>query len=277
MTRPHHELADWTGGLSGRNRGTASITLRAPLRKALSSGADAFLGIADDGNSYWFKVPGNRQGNYVLANEVIVERVGALIGAPVCSRALARVLPASMAWELYPVPPTAGAVVAHASLHVAGAIDDDSIGYTRRDDNARRQSALLALWDWCLGEDEQWLYEVANSSSIWSYDHGLWFTTGEGDWDEHVLQHLLAVDGSFRLPPKGLSAQRLHEVADRIEAVTREELLDAVSEVPVEWGIPTSDLEAMGWLLYRRAPDVAKRTRLLAPTHRSSRTGPAHG
>lgn len=273
MTRPFDALETWVGGLRSRPHASATITLRAPIQRAQSSGAGAFLGVADDGNQYWFKVPGNQQGNFVLANEVIVECVGRLIGAPVCSRKLAWVTPAAMAWESYPAAPSAAPVVAHASSHIKGAIDDDAFSYTRRDDNARRQASLLALWDWCLGDDEQWLYEAASSSSIWSYDHGLWFTTGEGDWTSEVLRSLESIDGSFSTPPPGLNEQKLLEVADRIEQVTRDELLDAMSEVPIEWGIPSSDLETMGWLLYRRAPRVAERTRVLASRDTVSRTG----
>lgn len=268
MSRPFDDLGDWVGHLDEERPTTVALTLRAPVRRAQSSGAGAFLGLGDDGHQYWFKVPGNAQGNYVLANEVIVERVGNLIGAPVCERHLAWVTPTAMTWRDYPVAPSSGRLVAHASKHVSGAVDDDAMAYTRRDDNSRRQASLLALWDWCLGDDEQWLYEAASSSSIWSYDHGLWFTTGEGDWDTRVLQSLVGVDGSFRSPPAGLNRTRLHEVADRLLTVTREELLGAMSEVPVEWGVPTADLEAMGWLLYRRAPAVAQRMRDLAsPKH----------
>ncbi|MEV4737568.1 hypothetical protein MRBLWO14_002462 [Microbacterium sp. LWO14-1.2] len=273
MSRHFDDPGLWAGQLEAYEPAVASIILRAPLQRARSSGAGAFLGIADDGLQYWFKVPGNPQGNYVLANEVIVEGVGALIGAPVCKRALATITTASMTWDMYPGPPVPNAVTAHASRHVGGAIDDDALGYTRRDDNARRQAALVALWDWCLGDDEQWLYEAAAQSSVWSYDHGLWFTTGEGDWDSEVLRSLEGIDGSFRQPPSGLNEQRLLEVADRIEAVTPEELLRVMSQVPVEWGIPSGDLETMGWLLYRRAPAVAQRVRGLASLPTATQTG----
>lgn len=273
MSRPHDHLDAWSGRLSALERGRPTITLRAPIRRAQSSGAGAFLGIADDGRQYWFKVPENPQGNHVLANEVIVERVGSLIGAPVCSRSLAWVTPTAMAWEEYPVRAASRPVVAHASAHVMGAVDDDVLGHTRSDDNARRQASLLALWDLCVGEDEQWLYEAARSSSVWSYDHGLWFTTGEGNWDREVLGRLVDLNGAFPNPPKGLSTKRLMEVADRIEAISRDELLRAVSEVPVEWGIADCDLEAMAWLIYRRAPGVAARTRALGSSSRTDRTG----
>lgn len=273
MTRPFDDLRAWSGSVDGTRVATVEVSLRAPIRRAQSSGAGAFLGLASDDQQYWFKVPGNHQGNYVLANEVIVERVGALIGAPVCERTLAWVSPAMMGWKHYPAPVSPGPVIAHASRHVRGAIDDDALTYIRRDDNARRQASMLALWDWCLGDDEQWLYEAANSSSIWSYDHGLWFTTGEGDWDKEILQSLVEIDGSFPHPPTGLNRERLRDVADRIEAVSPDELVSAMSEVPVEWGVPHEDLEAMGWLLYRRAPAVAARVRRLASSNTDDRTG----
>lgn len=264
MVRSHDDIDAWRGLLSGRTRATATVALRAPIRRAQSSGAGAFLGLADDGRQYWFKVPGNSQGNQVLTNEVIVEGVGRLIGAPVCHRALATVPPSVTRWADYPVRASDSAVVAHASLHVAGAVDDDALAYTRRDDNARRQASLLALWDWCLGDDEQWLYDASNSSSIWSYDHGLWFTTGEGDWTPAVLERMVDLDGTFQAAPPGLDRVRMLEVAQLLEAITPDDLLTVMSAVPVDWSASDSDLEAMAWFLYRRAPGVAERTRRLA-------------
>ncbi|KJL49367.1 hypothetical protein RS84_00075 [Microbacterium hydrocarbonoxydans] len=264
MPRDYFDRDAWTGRLKGYERPTPTMTLRAPLRRARSSGAGAFLGLGSDGNQYWFKVPGNPQGDRVLVNEVIVEEVGRLIGAPVCRRALALVPPSSSRWTDFPVRPSEHPLVAHASLHVPGAVDDDALAYTRRDDNARRQASLLALWDLCVGDDEQWLYDASNSSSIWSYDHGLWFTTGEGDWDTSVLERLADLDGAFRNPPAGLSKEALLQVADRLESLTPDSYVRAMSAVPLEWGASDHDLESMAWFLYYRAPAVAARTRRIA-------------
>ncbi|MGX5772672.1 hypothetical protein ACWKWN_18165 [Microbacterium trichothecenolyticum] len=261
MTDDWAALSSWRGQLAGRARATPSITIRAPRARAQSSGAGAFLGLADDGRQYWVKVPGNPQGNQVLTNEVIVGEVGRVLGAPVRERVLVTVPPAVSGWTEFPVRYSGFAITAHGSHHVPGAVDDDELRYTKRDDNARRQAAIVGLWDLCLGEDPQWLYETGAAYSMWSYDHGLWFTSGEGDWDEAVLERLVATDGSLPKLPAGVNRERMREVADAIENLTPELLLSVVSEVPVEWGTDDRDLEAMAWFLFARRSPVAKRLR----------------
>ncbi len=231
---------------------------------AVSSGARAFLGLADNGGQYWFKVPGNPQGNQVLVNEVIVEEVGRLIGAPVRHRELSRIPASLTSWGSFPVPRSDTDLIAHASLHLPNAIDSDDLTYTRRGQNARRQASMMVLWDLCVGEDPQWLYDASDGYAIWSYDHGLWFTTGEGDWTPQVLIDLVDTVATYPNVPRGISAPALLETADRVERLTPEQLLGAMSAVPVEWLPERFDLEVMAWFLYRRAPAVAERARSLA-------------
>jgi len=146
--------------------------------------------------------------------------------------------------------------------------------YTKRDDNARRQAAMAGLWDLCVGEDPQWLYETGAAYSMWSYDHGLWFTTGEGDWDQSVLQRLVATDSSLAMLPAGASRERLTETAEAIENLSPETLLSVMSAVPVEWGTDDRDLEAMAWFLYARRSPVAERLRKRAePSSGDRKTG----
>lgn len=254
-------LDAWRGRLAHRTSPAPTISLRAPRQRALSSGAGAFLGIADDGRQYWIKVPGNAQGSQVIVNEVIVGELGRMLDAPVRERALIAIPAALSRWGSFPIGAQRVDLVAHGSLHVPGAEDSDDLRYTRRDDNARRQAAMLGLWDLCVGEDPQWLYETTAEYSMWSYDHGLWFTTGEGDWDTDVLENLVNVDGSFSGSVPGLDKTALLSMADRIEALGPEDLLSVVSGVPVEWDTDDRDLEAMAWFLFCRRGPVADRLR----------------
>lgn len=257
---------EWRGELARWARPTTpAITLRAPIRRATSSGAGAFLALGDDGNQYWVKVPGNPQGNQVLVNEVIVEEIGRRIGAPVRERILVSIPPGLTQWNDFPVPVSTSPLIAHGSLHVPSAEDSDKLQYTRRDGNAQRQASLLALWDLCVGEDPQWLYETTAAYSIWSYDHGLWFTTGEGDWDEGVLQRIVALNG---LPsgalPLGLDSAEFARVAQQLEQLSADDLLAAMAAVPVEWGSSDHDLESMAWFIFSRREAVASRMRDLS-------------
>lgn len=273
MSELPDSLDFWRDRLDGRQSPMATVKLRAPRQRALSSGAGAFLGLGDDGRQYWVKVPGNEQGNQVLVNEVIVGELGRIVGAPVRERVLVTVPPGITTWDRFPVRPSTSPLLAHGSVHVPGAVDDDDLRYTKRDDNARRQAAMIGLWDLCVGEDPQWLYETTAAYSMWSYDHGLWFTTGEGDWDEAVLMRLMDVDGSFPRPPRGLDTSALHSVANEIASLTPEVLLTVMSAVPVEWGTDDRDLEAMAWFLFRRRGSVADRLRRLAADPVGKATG----
>lgn len=263
---PATTLDEWGGALSGLPRPHADLHLRAPIRLARSSGAGAFLGVADDGNKYWLKVPGNPQGNQVLVNEVIVEEIGRRIGAPVRARRLVEVgSELASSWPDFPVKRFGGRhAIAHGSLHVEPSIDDDVMRYTKKGTNAQRQARLITLWDFCIGEDEQWLYDTSSSFDIWSYDHGFWFTTGQGDWNESVLTSLLHSDWSWRVMPSGIDPDELIVVAARIEALTKREILLAMSAVPVDWGTTDADLEIMGWFLHSRREAVGARARDLA-------------
>lgn len=272
MTDAALSLEWWRGRLDGRDAPAARVTLRAPRQRALSSGAGAFLGLADDGHQYWVKVPGNEQGNQVLVNEIIVGELGRVLEAPVRENILLVVPPALTKWDDFPGPRSDTALIAHGSLHVPGAVDDDDLRYTRRDDNARRQAAMVGLWDLCVGEDPQWLYETTAAYSIWSYDHGLWFTTGEGDWDAGVLARLVDVDGSFSQLPGGLDRGAMVAMADRIDSLLPETLLSVMSSVPVEWGTDDRNLEAMAWFLFRRRSQVATRLRRLAAVPSDARS-----
>jgi len=222
------------------------------------------LALADDGRSYWVKVPGNEQGNQVLVNEVVVAEVGAILGAPIRERILVTVPPSMTEWSEFPARRSPIPLLAHASLHVPHAEDSDDLHYTKRDDNGRRQAALAGLWDLCVGEDEQWLYDSSASYSIWSYDHGFWFTTGEGDWDAEVLQRLLGVANELKDLPHDVDREELDRVADAIAALTPQQLLGVMSAVPVEWGTSDRDLEAMAWFLFNRRDAVAFRLRQIA-------------
>jgi hypothetical protein len=179
-----NDLEDWDGTLAGVARATADEVLMTPVR-AGETGTAAFLGLTMSGRSYWVKVLGNPQGNQGLVTEQIVSAAGRKIEAPVRPTALIDISNDFADWSYSPgrnLPPG----VAHGSLLLDNAEDGDVLSYLFDDDNRRRQPAMLALWDWCLGGDEQWLYELSSDKSVWSFDHGFWLT-GETGWTKEIL------------------------------------------------------------------------------------------
>ena len=106
------DISWWRGRLSNRTPPTATTSVRAPRERAQSSGAGAFLALADDGRQYWVKVPGNEQGNQVLVNEVIVGELGRLLDAPVRERVLVTIPAAITGWAEFPIPSSARPLLA---------------------------------------------------------------------------------------------------------------------------------------------------------------------
>lgn len=197
----------------------------------------------------------------MLVNEVIVGELGRRLDAPVRERVLVAVPAELTSWSDFPTVASSEPLIAHGSLHLANAVDADELRHTKRGANAARQAAIVGMWDFCVGEDPQWLYETSDADAIWSYDHGLWFTTGEGDWDECVLRRLVDVTATLADAPRTLDRTRLRSMADSIEDLGPPELLSVVSAVPVEWGTDDRNLEAMAWFLFRRRSAVADRLR----------------
>jgi hypothetical protein len=63
-----------------------------------------------------------------------------------------------------------------ASLEVGDVVEVRSLQHRSEDDNARRHVGVYALYDWCWGADDQWLYQGGTRNTIFSHDHGsyLW-------------------------------------------------------------------------------------------------------
>ena len=221
-----------------------------------------FLGLCESGRQYWIKALGNPQGDLVLVSERVVSAVGELIGAPVRPTALVEITEAVAANR----PGNLSFLrsgTAHGSLHLEPADVSDDVLYTTSDNNPTRLPALAGLWDWCLGEDEQWIYAPSEDHSLWSFDHGLWI--GQGfDWSAADAAALSQQDRRWNNRLRGADPVAFTQVAERIEAVTADEILGAVASVPLTWGISDTDLEALAWVLWIRRQPVAARLRELS-------------
>jgi hypothetical protein len=260
------ELTDWSGLVCGRTDSFNSLTVIKPMVPAASFWSGPFRVTASDQRDYWVKSletcpPGHGPS---LAIEQIVSRVGRLIGAPVCETSLIRI-PADLdGWQPYlGVPIRAG--LAHASLSIERAMfGRRTLEQRDANDNQRRHVGVYALYDWCIGADEQWLYDLADDHAVWSHDHGLYLPpAGSGFWNRHDLVVKADEDHSWRDPPVGLSAAAANDVADALEKIDRPTLAGVLCSIPAAWPVSDEDLEAVGWFLEHRAPAVASRLRAL--------------
>lgn len=253
---------DWAGLVGGRTDPVNSVRVEVPLVASPRGSSGTFLALASDGRRWWVKPQNNLQGSRVVATEHLVARAGALIGAPVCEVAIVEIPAALVGWEFRPGAHLE-AGFAHGSLAVDDAQESRSLEYRQRDDNRRRHAGVLALYDWCWGGDDQWLYCETDERKLYSHDHGWYLPEVGPDWDEASLEARVDEPHPAAYPPEDLDAGALSDSADRLDAVSRAELVALLGAVPASWPVPDPDLDALGFFLERRAPAVAGRLRAL--------------
>lgn len=128
-----------------------------------------------------------------------------------------------------------------------------SLEYRQRDDSQRRHAGVLALYDWCWGGDDQWLYCETDDRKLYSHDHGWYLPEVGPDWSEASLLGHVDTPHTLHGPSNDLDQTALRQLAERLEPVTREELAAMLQGVPVSWSASDAELEALGFFLERRA------------------------
>lgn len=253
-------LDDWRGQLNGRRRNEPEHSLKMPAQRSKRGGSGTFLGVCSDDRQYWIKPINNRQGKRVPVTEQIVGRVGTLIGAPTCDVRLIGIGSDVAGWE-FRNSCFLETGIAHGSLSVEKCSEVNRLQYRSRDENMRRHTAILALYDWCWGSDPQWLVTDSSEYEYFSHDHG-WYLPPPGPvWNcDEILR---TVDTANEFPDEGggLDAITVSETADKLERVTGKDLVDKLSEIPSDWPVTDEELECVGFFLERRAPHVADRLR----------------
>ncbi len=152
----------------------------------------------------------------------------------------------------------------HGTQTVNAAVEERGVpAHRAEDDNRRRHVGLYALYDWCWGSDEQYLHATTDDWRIYSHDHGWYLPESGPDWTESTLASRVADPHPLLLAPSGLDQAAVEDVAQNLESLGREALREVLRGVPVAWGVPDSDLEALGWFLETRAQPVAARLRAL--------------
>ena len=234
------------------------------LVKQAATGADPGLVMADDNNSYWVKAVGNQHGYTSLLSERIVGLAGEWLGAPVApSRLIELPEPIASSWKLQSgVKVQPG--LAHGSLVVATqAVERTELTHHGKDGNASRGPAYVALWEWCVGEDEQFIYDSAASMTVWSIDHGLWIGGG-GQWDTSIFATPHAFNPRWNGSVRSLSRSAFLTTADRLDSFSLADAQGIAQAVPLEWGFTTTELDTVADWLFARASRVAARLRVLS-------------
>lgn len=263
------EQGAWRGLIAGRTDASRGVAIEAFSPSApMPTFSSPFRVVGDDRMDYFVKSLDNSPPGMgaTLAAEYIVAAAGRLISAPVIRTVIIEV-PAQLAgYEPRPgTPISAGLAHASEALNHADEMGRPSLYARSQDDNSTRHAAIYALFDWCYGSDQQWLYDIDDDRRIYSHDHGLYLPSG---WMTDPAALVGAVDQPHPLPdpPTGLSPAAIEEAADRLEAVTRADLASILNGLPAAWPVTDQLLETVGWFLERRAPAVALRMRNLQAT-----------
>jgi hypothetical protein len=253
------ELDDWRGLLGSRSEGDVTLRVDQPLQQDNRGGSGAFLARASDGQRWWIKPQNNLQGPKVIVTEYLVGSLGSLIGAPTCEVAIIQIPEEIAGWE-FRSSATLQVGLAHASRHVEDAEQLHSLEHRQQDDNSRRHVGVFAIYDWCWGGDDQWLYCHTEDQKLYSHDHGHYLPGGP-NWSEDTLTAHVDEQHVLNSPKPGLDPAAINEFAGQLENINREKLLPILRSVPTVWAVTDTELEAVGFFLERRAPAVAERLR----------------
>ena len=252
------DRSEWDGLLSERTDPSEIPVIEVPLQPSPQGGSGAFLAADGDGKQWWVKPLNNQQLGKVIVTEHVVGRVGSLIDAPVCEVAVVELPDEISGWEFRPGAHVE-AGLAHGSAAIHPVSEDRSLVHRDRNDNQRRHAGIFAVYDWCWGGDPQWLYSETNDLMIYSHDHGWYFPEEGNDWSEATLTARADEERVLSWPTDGLDSAEVNRLAGALDAVARADLVEILSQVPLSWPATTIELEALGWFLERRAPQVARR------------------
>ncbi len=227
-------------------------------------GSRAFFARGNDGKRWWIKTLNNRQHSRVVVTEHIVAMVGQLIGAPTCTVSIINIPEAFKAKVVGDLGIEPG--FAHASLAVRDAEEirgQDCLYFISKDDNRRRFTGLYALYDWCWGDDPQFLVCRSEDCTMYSHDHG-WYLGPGGRWDERVLMRNIKMSHQWN----SWVSRHLAEAIDPAEArrlvgclrgIDGPRLTEVITVIPKSWAVTDQELGTLGYFLAERARDVATR------------------
>ena len=249
-------LEEWSQKVRNRTDSFNGLSVTGMMGGAGASWSSPFRVVASDGRQYFVKsreaCPAGQENSLVIEN--VVASAGRLIGAPVCETSLIRIPEEFRGYELKSGV-TLSPGLAHASLALEHADEADrpALGSRGRDDNNRRHVGVYALYNWCFGDDAQWLYDLDNDRTIHSHDHGLYLPPpGTGTFDKDSLVNNVNVSKLLPDPTSGLMPSAIEETINALRRVDRGSLVSILSGVPASWPVSDELLETLGWFLENR-------------------------
>lgn len=256
------DFSEWQGTIDGRVDPTDATVIEVPIKASAQGGSGTFLAADHDGTQWWVKPLNNNQGPRVTVTEALVAMAGELVGAPVCESRIVYLPPDLEGWQFRPGSEIESGY-AHASRGVVDAVEHRTLQYRDRDDNARRHVGLFALYDWCWGGDDQWLYSEAADRETFSHDHGWYLPETGPDWTAATLQARVDEVHVPPWPTDGLDPEAITAMCSRLRELPQDALRDRLLQIPASWPVDDQELEYVGWFLESRASEVADRLEAL--------------
>lgn len=250
----------WPTDLAGFKRPVASGSVAMILNYG-ETGSKPLHVISSDSKEYWIKTRHNPHGQESLLAETICYSVGDFLGAPVPRHAFIQV-PYEVArdnslHDAYPLH----AGLAFGSEVIHGVTEHRTLRFLNKDDNPRHAAAFIALWEWCDGADEQFLYRTEDDYSLVTFDYGFWLGI-EGQWNIDYFSNRPGHFSKWSASLKQVRRSAFNSVARKVSSITVSDALKIVAAVPVELGYSDKELiEAAQWLYSRK--EVIERSMLI--------------
>ncbi|WP_417732333.1 hypothetical protein [Rosistilla oblonga] len=265
MTKLEQIRSEWSGLIDSERSAVTALTMEAILESQSDSrgGSLPFKALGSDGNVYWIKMVDNRQSARVPVTEQVIAGAGRMIDAPLCKTKLIAI-PSDFDGDVLDNGTVLRAGTAHGSLELPNCLFEKwyEPQHRLRDDNRRRHAGYFALYDWCWGDDMQWLYDLTDDWKTYSHDHGH-FLPGSPTWTIESMLESVAVPHPVGTSGGNLDDNELERIAVTLERDLRSDLIAVLSSIPSEWPVSRQELEAIGWFLEYRSVSVAARLRQL--------------
>ena len=206
-----------------------------------------------DGHMYVIK--GSNAGRQAV-NDCVAAKLAALIGAPVPPSVLV-----TIPEELRQATPEMAHLApgkAHASRIMEACTEREAFAYCNDGDNRRRFSSIAIFYGWLLASDRQFIYGKAKPNTVYSVDHGHFFSGGP-DWNvAGLVSAPAAIADTETIAGCSLIPDELRVACVPLQAVTAEQIAAIVAAVPNGWAISFDERVALCEYLERRRAELVK-------------------
>lgn len=192
----------------------------------------------------------------MIFNEHVAGRLGALVGAPIPPIALIEV-PQELN-DLNPSMSHFHAGTAHglrSITNVSERIND--ISYSQQPENRLRFAALAVFHAWLLAGDRQFLYQNEPPNLVYSVDHGHFFPGGPTWTTGGLASAPTATLADDLIATCALTKHELSPAVAALNAITAEQIAEAVGKPPSTWGVDLSERIELARYLWRRRAEIS--------------------